>query len=226
MIFLSRSGGMKVQVNAYFEHHHIPFAECFPEHERKWLAPARDLNNVCRAYSCIALASLAGCAALCTMQDTRMALLVPPVFYCSMLIILVMPVNVLRKGSRLFLSRTLLRVLLPLQAVSWADFLLADMLTSLAKSSSDMSRSVCLMLDGPVVHPQHPQAATAIASCGPLAVLSLAALVLPFVLRMVQCLLVWRAGGPNSQLFNALKYASSLPALVLTALEHEHHVQQ
>ena len=32
-----------------------------------------------------------------------------------------------------------------MQAVSWADFLLADMLTSLAKSSSDLSRSVCLM---------------------------------------------------------------------------------
>jgi hypothetical protein len=74
--------------------------------------------------------------------------MVPPVFYCSMLILLVMPVNVLRKGSRLFLVQTLFRVLVPLQTVSWADFLLADMLTSLAKSSSDISRSTCLMLHG------------------------------------------------------------------------------
>jgi hypothetical protein len=136
------------RINSYFEHHHIPFPDCFPEHERKWLAPARDLYNVCRAYSCIALASLAACAALCTKQDTILALMVPPVFYCSMLILLVMPVNVLRKGSRLFLVQTLFRVLVPLQTVSWADFLLADMLTSLAKSSSDISRSTCLMLHG------------------------------------------------------------------------------
>jgi hypothetical protein len=79
---------------------------------------------------------------------------------------------------------------------------------------------------GPLVHPHHPQAAAATAACGPLTVVALAALVLPFLLRMVQCLWVWWAGGPNSQLFNALKYASSLPALILTAVEHEHHVQQ
>jgi hypothetical protein len=56
--------------------------------------------------------------------------------------------------------------------------------------------------------------------------LSLSALVLPYVLRLVQCLSVWRGGGPTSQLFNALKYASSLPALMLTQLEHEHHVHK
>jgi hypothetical protein len=55
---------------------------------------------------------------------------------------------------------------------------------------------------------------------------SLAALVLPYFLRMVQCVSVWRVGGPASQLFNALKYASSLPALMLTQMEHEHHVHK
>lgn len=49
---------------------------------------------------------------------------------------------------------------------------------------------------------------------------------LPFAIRMLQCISVWRAGGPRSQLFNALKYASSLPALILTAFEHEHHVHK
>lgn len=76
------------------------------------------------------------------------------------------------------------------------------------------------------MHPNHPMSATAAATCGPLTVVSLAALVLPYLLRLVQCLSVWRAGGPRSQLFNALKYASSLPALILTAIEHEYHVNK
>lgn len=60
-------------------------------------------------------------------------------------------------------------------------------------------------------------------TCGPLAWHALAALALPFGLRLLQCLSVARRGGPRAQLANAAKYASSLPAIVLTAVEHEYH---
>jgi len=83
-----------------------------------------------------------------------------------------------------------------------------------------------LLHAGQLAHPMRPESATAAAACGPLTVVSLAALVLPYFLRMVQCISVWRGGGPASQLFNALKYASSLPALMLTQMEHEHHVHK
>jgi len=61
---------------------------------------------------------------------------------------MLLPTHALKGPSRTFFCRTLARVLLPTQPVSWADFLLADILTSLAKSSSDLSRSTCLILHG------------------------------------------------------------------------------
>eukprot|EP00878_Enallax_costatus_P016258 GHUV01017054.1.p1 GENE.GHUV01017054.1~~GHUV01017054.1.p1 ORF type:complete len:425 (+),score=75.63 GHUV01017054.1:708-1982(+) len=211
---------------AHFEKQQIPFDVCFPEKERKLLAASKDLFAAARAYSCAVVGGLALCAWLCTTGSSLTPLLVPPVLYGTMAALTVMPVDVLRLQSRRFFVRTLCKVLVPVQQVGWADFLLADMLTSLAKSSSDMSRSMCLMVHGPLMHPAHPSSAAAAAACGPLTTLSLAALVLPYFVRMLQGISVWRSGGPRSQLFNALKYASSLPALMLTAIEHEYHVHK
>lgn len=290
------------QAVAFFERHHIPHDECYAESDRRFLAPSRDLFSLARVLVCFAAACLAASTALCAAGGhaaTAAAILVPPLMYSTAAALMLLPVNaLLRRPSRVFFCRTLGRVLIPSQPVSWADFLLADILTSLAKSSSDLSRSTCLILHGeaqqrralqvaaaaaaactaaPVqlriqiltalkgapaqehswgpqatsacaspslttcpasatlpctlhagqlAHPMRPESAAAAATCGPLTVVSLAALVLPYFLRMVQCVAVWRAGGPVAQLFNALKYASSLPALMLTQMEHEHHVHR
>ena len=40
-----------------------------------------------------------------------------------------------------------------MREVSWADFLLADVLTSLAKALSDLERALCHLLAGPVMQP-------------------------------------------------------------------------
>jgi hypothetical protein len=86
--------------------------------------------------------------------------------------------------------------------------------------------AACLLaVPGPLAHPDHPDVHLGVAACHPLRWQSLAALILPYSLRLVQCVSVWRRGGPRAQLFNAAKYASSLPALVLTAAEHEAHVK-
>eukprot|EP00882_Tetradesmus_deserticola_P014908 GHRQ01015863.1.p1 GENE.GHRQ01015863.1~~GHRQ01015863.1.p1 ORF type:complete len:288 (+),score=67.87 GHRQ01015863.1:219-1082(+) len=226
-----------VQATAHFERRHVAFEACFPESERKWLAPSKDICSMCMMLTWLIFGGLALCARLCAAATPTAAggaasqpplapLLVPPLLYFSLALILLLPLTVMRKSSRMFFARTVLKVLVPLQPVGWADFLLADMLTSLAKSSSDITRSVCLMMHGPLAHPFHPYSATAASTCGFLTLGSLAALVLPFLIRMLQCISVWRAGGPRSQLLNALKYASSLPALILTAYEHEHHVHK
>jgi hypothetical protein len=44
-------------------------------------------------------------------------------------------------------------VFTPLRSVTWADFLLADVLTSLAKPLSDTERAVCHLMSGPVMSP-------------------------------------------------------------------------
>lgn len=140
--------GLWAQVIAHFEHRHIMFEACFPESERKWLSPAKDVGSTFRVYGCMAVGALAACTYLCTTSSTITPLLVPPVLYFSMVVVLIMPFHVLRRPSRLYFAQTLGKVLAPLQPVGWADFLLADMLTSLAKSSSDLCRSVCLMIHG------------------------------------------------------------------------------
>lgn len=57
------------------------------------------------------------------------------------------------QGNRQFFARTLFRVATPFREVTWADFLLADILTSLAKALSDLERAMCHMLAGPVMKP-------------------------------------------------------------------------
>ena len=57
------------------------------------------------------------------------------------------------QDTRLFFSGTLARISTPFREVSWADFLLADILTSLAKPIADAERAVCHLITGPVMDP-------------------------------------------------------------------------
>lgn len=62
-----------------------------------------------------------------------------------------MPAVLMSQGSRSFFTVTLARVATPFREVSWADFLLADFLTSLAKPLSDGERAVCHLISGSVM---------------------------------------------------------------------------
>ncbi len=61
------------------------------------------------------------------------------------------------QGNRQFFARTLFRVATPVREVTWSDFLLADILTSLAKALSDSERALCHMVAGPVMVPHASQ---------------------------------------------------------------------
>lgn len=139
------------QAVQYFEQHHVLHEECYAEGDRRYLSTSRDLYSLARVLVCFAAACLAVSAALCAKGGdtaTAAAILVPPLMYSTAAFLMLMPVNAFRRPSRAFFCRTLGRVLVPAQSVTWADFLLADILTSLAKSSSDLSRSSCLILHG------------------------------------------------------------------------------
>jgi hypothetical protein len=92
------------------------------------------------------MAALFSC--LASAQLYRQLEYVPGLTYTALALLLLLPANVLARSSRLLFARTSGRVLVPLQDVSWADFLLADMLTSLAKSCMDLERSLCHMATG------------------------------------------------------------------------------
>ncbi len=57
------------------------------------------------------------------------------------------------QDTRQFFAATLWRVATPVREVTWADFLLADFLTSLAKALSDVERAACHLLAGPAMQP-------------------------------------------------------------------------
>lgn len=115
----------------------------------------------------------------------------PVLLYLAAPLLLLLPVDAFHLRPRRFFLATLWRMLAPAQPVSFADFLLADFLTSLAKSVSDVERAVCSMVTGPVL----AAAADAMAEfrCGSASWHIPMALALPYLIRLSQC--IRRASG-------------------------------
>lgn len=90
----------------------------------------------------------------CSGGQFEMASYQPPGIYVVMLVMLVFPGKLLFQDTRRFFANTLWRVATPIRSVTWADFLLADILTSLAKAVSDFERSVCHLATGDVMAPE------------------------------------------------------------------------
>ncbi|KHN25772.1 SPX and EXS domain-containing protein 1 [Glycine soja] len=102
-------------------------------------------------------------------------------------------------------------------AISFADFFLADILTSMAKVFSDLERSVCRMV--------HRQVATiawleADSVCGSHSVAIPLVLVLRYLFRLNQCLRQYKDTGEKTTLLNALKYSTAVPVIFLSALKY------
>lgn len=102
-------------------------------------------------------------------------------------------------------------MLIPTRAVSWADFLLADCVTSLAKSLGDLSRAAC------AVAPAAGGLESALARCPDSLPLMPIGLVAPYVIRFIQCLRVYHDTGNRNQVFNAIKYSTMFPVAALAA---------
>ncbi|KAE8075751.1 hypothetical protein FH972_014440 [Carpinus fangiana] len=139
--------------------------------------------------------------------------------YCGVAMVLIFPFDIFYLSSRYYLLRTLWRILLPLQAsaISFSDFFLADILTSMAKVFSDLERSVCRMV--------HRQVATiawfeADSVCGSHSVAIPVILVLPYLFRFFQCLRQYKDTGEKTAVLNALKYSTAVPVIFLSALKY------
>lgn len=70
----------------------------------------------------------------------------PVLLYTAIAMVLIFPFDIFYLSSRYYLLRTLWRIVLPLQAITFSDFFLADILTSMVKVFSDLERSVCRMV--------------------------------------------------------------------------------
>ncbi|TYJ47816.1 hypothetical protein E1A91_A01G017200v1 [Gossypium mustelinum] len=127
----------------------------------------------------------------------------PVLLYFAVVMLLIFPFDIFYFSSRYYLLRALWRIVLPFQAITFPDFFLADILTSMAKVFSDIERSVCRMV--------HRQVATiawfeADSVCGSHSVAIPLVLVLPYLFRFFQCLRQYRDIGERSALLNGLSH--------------------
>ncbi|XP_029125297.1 SPX and EXS domain-containing protein 1 isoform X2 [Cajanus cajan] len=129
----------------------------------------------------------------------------PVLLYAAAVMVLIFPFDIFYFSSRYYFLKTLWRILFPLQAISFADFFLADILTSMAKVFSDLERSVCRMV--------HRQVATiawleADSVCGSHSVAIPLVLVLPYLFRLNQCLRQYKDTGEKTSLLNGVVNSS------------------
>ncbi|KAF9589998.1 hypothetical protein IFM89_030148 [Coptis chinensis] len=103
------------------------------------------------------------------------------------------------------------------KAITFSDFFLADILTSMAKVFSDLERSVCRMVNRQVATIAWFEADSV---CGSHSVGIPLALVLPYIFRFFQCLRQYKDTGEKTTLFNALKYSTAIPVIFLSALKY------
>ncbi|GMI95783.1 hypothetical protein like AT5G35730 [Hibiscus trionum] len=139
------------------------------------------------------------------------------ILYVAAALVLAFPFDIFYFSSRYFLIRTLWRIALPLQPISFPDFFMADILTSMAKVFSDLERSVCRMV--------HRQVATiawleADSVCGSHSAAIPLVLVIPYTWRLMQCLRQYMDTKEKTTLLNALKYSTAVPVIFLSALKY------
>lgn len=101
--------------------------------------------------------------------------------------------------------------------MGWAEFLLADILTSLSKPLSDAERAVCLMASSTASFPLPPSPSSACPASSPLVPAVMAA---PYLWRLLQCLRSYADTGASSHLANGLKYSTALPSILLSHWRH------
>mmetsp|Transcript_25111 Transcript_25111/g.34606 ORF Transcript_25111/g.34606 Transcript_25111/m.34606 type:complete len:461 (+) Transcript_25111:168-1550(+) len=155
----------------------------------------------------------------CATQHFRLATLLPALAYFSPVFFLLMPFNCMYKRTRYFFLSTLGRLLFPIQPITFSDFFLADILTSLAKTISDSERAVCSMLAGPVLDAMQVLQPVG-GVCGSASWHIPFWLALPYLCRFLQCIRQYFQTGDSLALANALKYTTTFPVILLSAMKY------
>ncbi|KAI5078665.1 hypothetical protein GOP47_0006336 [Adiantum capillus-veneris] len=150
-------------------------------------------------------------------KDSHLAASQPVLLYSILPLMLVLPFDVFFVTSRIFFLRTLVRIFLPLQPITFADFFVADILTSMAKVLSDLERATCRMFHGQVATLSWFEPDS---TCGSHSIWIPCVLALPYLCRFLQCLRQYSDTKDRTCIFNALKYATSFPVILVSALKY------
>ena len=148
--------------------------------------------------------------------------------YLAVPVCVLWPYDILNRAARRHFAATCARVFVaPLWCprVTFSDFLLADILTSLAKSVADLERAMCHL----VMTDRSDPLSRGMPVCGDVSWRVPLALAVPSLVRFAQCLRAHRdaslsRGLPmlrmTPDLWNAIKYTTALPVICLSYVHH------
>ncbi|GMH43680.1 hypothetical protein BSKO_11602 [Bryopsis sp. KO-2023] len=205
----------------YFETSGIKYDALFGNEERRFLLRGDQIFELAAAATTLTSGSAAAFVMALTVQNTKLASLIPVGLYGCLVLSALCPFNALHKSTRLHFSSTFRRVVLPVQSVTFSDFILADILTSLAKAFADIHRASCLMTTGDTLAGyingtvRDPEKICSRASWHVNLVLAL-----PYLFRLCQCVIVSQVTGDRNQLRNALKYSTAIPVIGLSMVKY------
>ncbi|KAJ8763843.1 hypothetical protein K2173_003625 [Erythroxylum novogranatense] len=198
-----------------FSHSTISYAKIFDLDQNH--LTHREIWKIAMWMTIIVPTSMTSYLYLYSHGEVSLAASQPVLLYVGVAMVLIFPFDIFYLSSRYYFLRTLWRIVFPLQAITFSDFFIADILTSMAKVFSDLERSVCRMV--------HRQVATiawfeADSVCGGHSVAIPLVLVLPYAFRLFQCLRQYKDTKEKTALFNALKYSTAVPVIFLSALKY------
>ncbi|KAF9290214.1 protein-ER retention protein [Mortierella alpina] len=146
--------------------------------------------------------------------NARAGIVVPIMGYMTVLFMVFVPFNILFKKERYRFLRSIKKALFSglNSEVSFADVILADILTSFARVFGDLSVALCLMFwdrDG----------TNSDACYGSILVPIMTSI--PYCIRLRQCLSEYIESNYTVErhLMNALKYASAFPVIIISSLQ-------
>ncbi|GBG68344.1 hypothetical protein CBR_g2888 [Chara braunii] len=167
---------------------------------------------------------LAVCAACCMyllfVGDGDLAALQTMISYAAIPFVLAFPIDAFHLSSRHFFLKTLVRICLPFQAISFSDFFIADVMTSMARVFSEMDRALCWMTTSAIRDKVNPDEDAVQLCSDQTRLIPFFILALPYACRFFQCIRQYTDTGDKSCLFNALKYATSFPVIFLSAMKY------
>lgn len=196
-----------------FETLQIPYQSLFEDSTQ--LLTSSQLFQIATAFSALLLTAMTVFLTSIDSGFQHLAEWVPIGFLVLTLMLWLLPIDRFFKNSRMQFSKTVLRVLFPLKRVTFSDFLLADVSTSLARSIADWVRGSCAFTVSQNLDPISLEW-----QCGKSSILSNFVLALPYLIRMIQCLSVFLRDQDKVQLMNAVKYCTAFPVIFSSMMKH------
>eukprot|EP01025_Chloroclados_australasicus_P027578 TRINITY_DN27334_c0_g1_i2.p6 TRINITY_DN27334_c0_g1~~TRINITY_DN27334_c0_g1_i2.p6 ORF type:complete len:178 (-),score=18.64 TRINITY_DN27334_c0_g1_i2:1267-1800(-) len=106
----------------WFERNHVPYEECFEPDIQKYLLRSGAIFDIAGTMTTLFSVNLCCCVYFCALSQYESAGYCALCVYAVAGLFLVAPVNYMHKDVRQFFSVTVVRVLVPIQPVNFADF--------------------------------------------------------------------------------------------------------